>query len=382
MKTKFTYILYTTAFLVLASCNSNKNQTVEEETVPDIGNDTIQLSKVQFESSNMVLGTLQSLPFQQYVKTMGMIDVPPENKASISSYFEGTVKNLKLLPGEYVKRNQTLFTLENPEYVQIQQEYLEAKGQLTYLKSDYERQKTLAKEKVTSQKTFLKAESDYLVTKARFESIGKKLLLMNINPATLSLDNIRTTIAITSPIDGYVTNVNISTGAYLNPTEVAATVVNTEHLHLELNVFEKDLQKIQIGQPILFKIQNDNEAIYNAKVHIINKAVDPEKRTIGIHGHLSEEAEKIGLAPGMYAEASIVTNSVSKQALPSEAIVEMDGKNMVLVLQEKTDSGFSFLQKEVLLGDTHDNQTEILNVQDFNGNTQFLVRGAFNLITE
>lgn len=382
MKTKFTYILYTTAFLVLASCNSNKNQTVEEETVPDIGNDTIQLSKVQFESSNMALGTLQSLPFQQYVKTMGMIDVPPENKASISSYFEGTVKNLKLLPGEYVKRNQTLFTLENPEYVQIQQEYLEAKGQLTYLKSDYERQKTLAKEKVTSQKTFLKAESDYLVTKARFESIGKKLLLMNINPATLSLDNIRTTIAITSPIDGYVTNVNISTGAYLNPTEVAATVVNTEHLHLELNVFEKDLQKIQIGQPILFKIQNDNEAIYNAKVHIINKAVDPEKRTIGIHGHLSEEAEKIGLAPGMYAEASIVTNSVSKQALPSEAIVEMDGKNMVLVLQEKTDSGFSFLQKEVLLGDTHDNQTEILNVQDFNGNTQFLVRGAFNLITE
>lgn len=382
MKTKFTYILYTTAFLVLASCNSNKNQTVEEESVPDIGNDTIQLSKVQFESSNMALGTLQSLPFQQYVKTMGMIDVPPENKASISSYFEGTVKNLKLLPGEYVKRNQTLFTLENPEYVQIQQEYLEAKGQLTYLKSDYERQKTLAKEKVTSQKTFLKAESDYLVTKARFESIGKKLLLMNINPATLSLDNIRTTIAITSPIDGYVTNVNISTGAYLNPTEVAATVVNTEHLHLELNVFEKDLQKIQIGQPILFKIQNDNEAIYNAKVHIINKAVDPEKRTIGIHGHLSEEAEKIGLAPGMYAEASIVTNSVSKQALPSEAIVEMDGKNMVLVLQEKTDSGFSFLQKEVLLGDTHDNQTEILNVQDFNGNTQFLVRGAFNLITE
>lgn len=382
MKTKFTYILYTTAFLVLASCNSNKNQTVEEESVPDIGNDTIQLSKVQFESSNMALGTLQSLPFQQYVKTMGMIDVPPENKASISSYFEGTVKNLKLLPGEYVKRNQTLFTLENPEYVQIQQEYLEAKGQLTYLKSDYERQKTLAKEKVTSQKTFLKAESDYLVTKARFESIGKKLLLMNINPATLSLDNIRTTIAITSPIDGYVTNVNISTGAYLNPTEVAATVVNTEHLHLELNVFEKDLQKIQIGQPILFKIQNDNEAIYNAKVHIINKAVDPEKRTIGIHGHLSEEAEKIGLAPGMYVEASIVTNSVSKQALPSEAIVEMDGKNMVLVLQEKTDSGFSFLQKEVLLGDTHDNQTEILNVQDFNGNTQFLVRGAFNLITE
>ncbi|WP_053992373.1 efflux RND transporter periplasmic adaptor subunit [Mangrovimonas sp. TPBH4] len=381
MKTKLIIFIYT-SLLVMASCTSNKKEIPLEEANPNVDNGSIQLSKTQFKSSNMVLGQLQVQPFQQSVKAMGMIDVPPENKASISSYFSGTIKSIKLLPGEYVKRNQTLFTLENPQYVQIQQEYLEAKGQLSYLKSDYERQKALAQEKVSSQKSFLKAESDYLVTLATFESIAKKLTLMNIDPTSLSLDNIHTSIAITSPIDGYITKVNVTKGAYLNPSEVAATIVNTTHLHLELNVFEKELQKIKIGQPILFKIQDEDNSIYQAEVHLINKAVDPEKRTIAIHGHLSEEAEKIGFAPGMYIEAQIFTTSTSKPALPSEAIVETDGRHVVLMLHEKTDTGYTFLQKEVRPGMTDKNQTEILNAQDFKDDTQFLIKGAFNLIMD
>src|SRR5690606_36905728 len=146
----------------------------------------------------------------------GMIDVPPANRASISPYFGGYVKEIDLLTGQRVKKGQVLFTIENPEFVQMQQDFLEAKGELVYLSADYERQKSLSKDNVTSQKNFLKAQSDYTVTKVRFESLRKKLELMNINPNKLTIDNIRTKINVTSPIDGYVTKMDVTRGAYLN----------------------------------------------------------------------------------------------------------------------------------------------------------------------
>ena len=94
--------------------------------------------------------------------------------------------------------------------MQLQQEYLEAKSQLHYLESDYERQKNLVKDSVTSRKNFLKAESDFLSTQVKVESIGKKLMLMNISPSNLTFETIRSSISIPSPITGYITKININ----------------------------------------------------------------------------------------------------------------------------------------------------------------------------
>ena len=318
--------------------------------------------------------------FHQVVKANGMFDVPPENRASISSYYGGTVKNIQLLPGERVKKGQILFILENPDYVQLQQDFLEAKGQLTYLKSDYERQKNLVQDRVTSQKSYLKSESEYTVTRVRVESISKKLKLMNIDPNTLTIGNIHTTINIYSPINGYVTKVNITRGAYLNPSEVAITLVDTDHLHLELNIFEKDISKVDIGQPIRFRVQEDIGRQYEAVVHLVNKVVDPENRTIGIHGHLLNEKLSTKFNPGMYVEAEIYTTSESKKSLPQDAIVEVDGQYYVLVLESSSNGNYVFAQKEVKTGKSDNGYIEILNYQDFNINAEFLVNGAFKLI--
>src|SRR5690606_39046850 len=129
--------------------------------------------------------------FNTVVKANGMFAVPPQNQADVSAYFAGYVKDINLLPGNAVKPGQVLFTIENPEYVQVQQDFLEAQGRLSYLKSDYERQKELMTDNVTSKKVFLKAESDYTVTLAQFQSLKKRLSLMNINPNTLTGETIR-----------------------------------------------------------------------------------------------------------------------------------------------------------------------------------------------
>ncbi len=383
MKNEAFNYLIVASFLILSSCSSKTDAKIAEETATETtAGNTYELTKNQFQTSNMALGKLEMGSFHEVVKANGMIDVPPESRAEVSCYFGGTVKDIRLLPGERVKKGQVLFILENPDYVQMQQDFLEAKGQLVYLKSDYERQKNLAQDNVTSQKNYLKAEADYTVTRVKVEALSKKLSLMNIIPNTLTLENIRTTVAVLSPISGYITEVAISQGTFLNPSQLAVSIVNTDHVHLELNIFEKDLSKVHVGQPIQFRIQDEKSNEYKTTVHLVNKTVQSEKRTVGIHGHLADEKQAGKFNPGMYVEADIYTSSSSKLSLPQEALVEIEGKYYVLVLQNTMDDGYTFVKKEVTTGLSNNSQVEILNPQDFKENTEFLIRGSFNLVTE
>lgn len=384
MKKYFVNYLLIATMLAIASCSSKEEPLAasEEVNTPATNGENYLLNTTQFQSGKMQLGKLEMNTFHEMVKATGMFDMPPENRVSVSSYFGGTVKDIRLLPGEAVKKGQTLFILENPDYVQLQQDYLEAKGQLTYLKSDYERQKNLMQDKVTSEKNYLKAESDYTVTKVKVESLGKKLRLMNINPNTLNMENMQTTIHIYSPINGYVTQVDINRGIFLNPSQTALTVVDADHLHLELTIFERDLPKVKVGQAIQFNIQSDDTKQYEASVHLVNKSVDMESRKVAIHGHLSDESLASIFNPGMYVEADIFTTSISKFSLPKEAVIELDGQYFVLLLTNTTNDGYQFMRKEVRTGLSDNEAIEILNAKDFKEDAQFLVRGAFNLITE
>lgn len=368
------------AILALASCNSKEKSEVTNTDTTETTEDTdvITITENQFSSGNMLVGKITSQSFNTIVKANGMFAVPPENQADVSAYFAGYVKNISLLPGDAVRKGQTLFTIENPEYVQVQQDFLEAKGRLSYLKSDYERQKELMADNVTSKKNFLKAESEYTVTLAQYQSLKKRLSLMNINPNTLSGENIRSVISVPSPLTGYATTINATKGMYLNPSDVAVTVTNTDDLHIELKIFEKDLPMIKMEQPINVRLQNNMDKVYQGKVHLVNKTINAHDRTVNIHGDLVNESEAKLFAPGMYIEAEILTTSSEHPALPSEAVANIDNDFFVLVKED----GQTFRRVLVKVGTTNNGFTQILNADDFKINTEFLTKGAFNLITE
>lgn len=380
---KFIQIITVISVVLTGSCTTKTEPENTETAIENISDiHTVMLTTKQFQSSDMSTGKLELHQFHQTVQANGMLDVPPQNRVSVSAYFGGYIKEIRLLSGEEVRKGQTLFVLENPDFVQFQQDFLEAKAQLAYLKSDYERQKNLIQDNVTSQKNYLKAESDYMVTKVREQSLRKKLILMNIDPNTLDMSNMRTSINVHSPIDGFITSVHFSSGAFINPEEVAVTIINTNALLVSLNIFEKDLKSVQVGQEIRFRIQDDNSTEYQALVHLVNKTVDPEKRTVGIYGKLTDKLMAKKLNPGMYVEAEIYTSTESRKSLPKDAVVEANGKYYVLTLRNKSDSEYSFEQKEVTVGAANEDHIEILNASDFNESSEFLVKGAFNLITE
>lgn len=265
--------------------------------------DRIETSPIQ--TATAVVEALDT-PEDEAVNTIratGYIDVPPENRAKVSPYYSGFVKEVRVLPGQSVKKGEVLFTLENPEYLEIQQAYLEAKGQLDYLKTDYERQKQLADEKIASTKNFKQAESSYKVMQARYHSFKEQIRLMGFSLEEIEAGKLSTIISIKAPMNGNITSVSITKSQYADAMEVALELVNLEHIHLELEVFEKDALRIKEGQLITFKIPEVGAESYQGEVYLVGKSIDSHKRTVLVHGHIDDEVD--GLIPGMFMNAMI-----------------------------------------------------------------------------
>lgn len=360
----------------MVSCTSSKETDITEEAAPE--STLITVSAEQFSTNEMSLVSPKEAPFTKVIKTTGKVDVPPEYTAAISTYYAGYVRGIKLIEGEYVRKGQQLFTLENPEYVQMQQDFLEAKEQLEYLRSEYERQKTLAEENIASQKNYLKAKSDYGVTQTQYEALKKKLGLMGISTSSLNSSNLRSAIGINAPIAGYVSAINISQGKILSPNEVALMITNTDHLHVEMMVFENDILQVKEGQKINYKFAGSAKELAG-EVHLVSKAVTEGKNAISVHGHINKSVDLKNMYPGMFVEAEIVTNLQNHLALPENSIIDLDGRFYILVLKSNHKTEMTFSKKEVKI---LNRSNGMVQVEGLDANEQVLEKGAFDLITE
>jgi cobalt-zinc-cadmium efflux system membrane fusion protein len=379
MKRHIYTILTLSLTLALYSCGEQSNPTNLAEVESTAAMDKrIQITQAQFEQSNMILGTLEEKSFPNIVSVNGMIDVPPENRAVVNATMGGYIKTTSLLVGDVVRKGQVLVTLENPEFIRLQQEYMEVNEQLSYLKSEYDRQVSMKAENITSQKSYLKAESEYKTAVAKHTGLDRQLRMLNISPSSVRSGNISSVVSIYAPISGSITKVNISKGSYLSPATEILEIIDTDHIHLELSVFEKDIMKIKKGQEIDFKIPEASSDRYKAEVHLVGTSIE-ENRTIKVHGHLENE-EKTHFLTGMFINASIITDSAFAKAVPNEAVVEVDGVFYVLVLDQKEGDTYYFNQEEVKVKSSYNGFTVIENKSSFDSETKFLTQGAFNLI--
>ncbi len=372
-------LLLLLALVLTAYHNSEKESPLL--TSPEGRDDIVHLTKAQFENAKMEIGQLTEKPFAETVQTSGMIDVPPQSRAVISAFAGGYIKNTPLLVGNKVSKGQRLVTLENPEFITMQQNYLETAEQLSYLKSEYERQKIMFDEKITSQKSYLKAESEYRSNLARYNSLKKNLEMLNINPASVKAGNIVSAVNIYSPIDGNVTQVFVNTGTYVSPADKIMEIMNTDHIHLELKVFEKDLLQLKKEQEILFTVPEASKEVFKGEVHLVGTSIDPNTRIAMVHGHIDEKDEQ-NFTAGMFVEAQIVTGTSNQWALPENAVVEMEGKNYVLLIKNESAEEFEILPVEVKIGSTYNGFTAIGKSEEFKPETKFLTKGAFVLLKE
>jgi len=372
-------IILVSLLFSLYNCGNKENQTPKNE-VQETANEGIQISQAQFEQNKMTLGTLEEKEFPTVINVNGMIDVPPENRAVVSATMGGYIKTTPLLIGDVVKKGQLLVTIENPEFITLQQQYMEVKEQIGYLKAEFERQKTMVAENITSQKSFLKAESAYKTAVATYNGLRKQLTLLNISPTAVENGTITSVASVYAPISGSITKVNVTKGTYVSPATSILEIIDNDHIHLELSVFEKDIMQVKKGQEIDFKIPEASTETFKAEVHLVGTSI-ASNRTIKVHGHLENE-ESHNFLTGMFVDASIIINSSMAKAIPSDAIVKIENTSYVLVLDKKENDTYYFSQKEVIVDASYDGYSVIKNADDFSATTQFLTKGAFNLVGE
>ncbi|MCM4168210.1 hypothetical protein KCTC52924_03772 [Arenibacter antarcticus] len=378
------YILITTFILLnVTACGNqnNINNSPDLEGNEDQHETRIMVSKAQFEGENMALGNLVEKDFPLVVEVRGTIDVPPKNSAVISAFTGGYIKRTPLLIGDKVKKGDPLLSLENPSFIELQQEYMESVEQLVYLKSEFERQESLVEEKITSQKNFLRAESEYKRNLAMYNGLRKKLQMLNITPENVEKGHIVSQVTLYAPIDGSITKVNVTPGMYVSPSDEIMEIINTDHIHLELSVFEKDIMQIKKDQGIQFKIPEASEQMYNAEVYLVGTSIDMQSRTVKVHGHLHND-ENHSFAVGMFVEAGIITENKKFKALPDDSVITVDKKQFILVMVSQDNEGYAFEAKEVEIGESYNGFTAITDWGNVKDSDKVIVKGGFNLIGE
>ena len=359
--------------IVLFSCKESKT---EEALVKD--NKSIMVTVQQFKSSAMEIASPTEQDFEVTIKAAGKIDVPPQNRAKVTTFVGGNVKSTTLLVGDKVTKGEALLTLENTEFLDIQKDYLEVAEKIKYLKSEYERQKTLFDEKITSQKNYLKAESDYRVAKGMYQSLRAKLSLLNISPSNVEKGILTSIITIYSPMSGDIVVMNSNVGMHVAPSDTMLEIIETDHLHLELNVFEKDILKVKVEQDINFTVPEATKEVFHAKVHLVGKSIEGNDRTINVHGHLDDKMKQ-RLITGMFVEAAIVVDSKKGLAIPTEALITENNKNFVLLLYEEKNNSYFFKKVAVKIGEKSEKYVEIISSDQIDSSSKILIKGVFDM---
>ena len=377
-------VYLTTALLVFLLFACKQGAEKPAEIAPEaLQEGRILITQTQFESNGMALGSAKKMEFPEVIRVSGSIDVPPENRVIISAVYGGFVKKISLLEGDSVRKGQVVITLENPEFLKLQQEYLEIRERLPYLKSEFERQEILFKEKISSEKLYLRARSEYFTAMAQNKSLEAQLELLGVRPDALDAGEMRSVISMHTPISGKVTRVNVRTGAYVSPATAIMEIVNNQHIHLELMVFEQDINRIRKEQAIRFQIPEISDRVREGSVYLIGNTVD-EKRTVKVHAHVREE-DLEELMVGMFVQADILTgtrdadsgNLPSYWALPEEAIVSGENGSYILVLETSDEQGYTLRKQPVEVGITSGGFTALTDPGTLDAKDQVLTRGAF-----
>jgi len=367
----------------LNSCNNRDSKPVADpkavEVVPD---NIVELRDDQIKLAGIQTGSIEMRSVSNTLKVNGIISVAPQNQATVCMPLGGFIKSTTLLPGNAVTRGQTLAVIENQDFVDIQQNYIEAKNKLVYAEAEYNRHTDLYKDDVYSEKNVQQVTVDYKNLKASVRSLEQKLLLIGINPGQLNEDNISNTVNLVSPIKGFLKAVNVNIGKFVSSTDVLFEIVNSDKLFLELTLFEKDVDKVALGQKIKFFINNETE-VHEAIISQTGKSVSDDK-TFRVYGTVTSSCKNV--LPGMYVNALIEESDIKVTALPSAAVVSFDDKDYIFIFEKNKEEAGKAMSEyqiiEVKKGVTSSGYTEITLPDGFDFNTaKVVIKGAYNLLS-
>ena len=330
-----TYIISILAAITISlnSCNhkdpSHDNHEGHEQKENLVPEGVILLNEKQRMALDLKLGPIQKRNLTTVVKTNGELEVSPESIAEITAFIGGNVKEIKVFHGDKVIRGTTLAVLEHPDYITLQEEFAEVANKVEYLEQEYQRQKKLFENEIGAGKDYQRVKSEYNTVKARYSGLRSRLEMLNLHAQSIREGNIYKSIPIKAPISGYVNEVNIRVGSFVDAQTRMFTITDNNAIHADFLVYEKDVHLIQKGQKIHFTVSNNPGKELLATIFAMGKEFEPNTRAVHIHAKLNQNPGN--LIPGMYITGHIHTNETYTQTLPESAVVSEGTKSYIFI---------------------------------------------------
>lgn len=379
-KMKYNILYIVAVCLAMNACNNHtdppEGKLSNELPKPELTITQVQFSDEQMKAIDLKLGQVERKNLTTTLKINGKLSLPPQHQAQVSMLIGGVVKNIYVQEGEFVNAGKVLAIITNADIIKDQQDYLENMANLTYLEKEYQRQKSLRDDDINAGKIYQQAQRELQIAQSRRATIKSKLGQLGIDVNNLSAQNIHTSLAVLSPISGYIQKINISMGKFADANATLFEIVDNRYLHLDLKVFEKDLHKIKEGQQITFNDANDVTHSHPATIFAINKAFESNEQAVLVHAEMNEVTET--LLPGMYVEARVKINNLETDALPSEAIVNNGDEHFIFIESSKN----TFQQIKVNIGASDIGYTEIIPIDELKPNAKVVIKGAYYLLSE
>lgn len=408
------YLIITMAVLlsstILISCGSKndteaKKEATHEEEGHEENANTTSLSQEQMKSIGLELGKIEEKELTATLKTNGVLKVPNQNRASVNSVYSGVIRSLSVQPGNFVSKGQVIATISNPEFVQVQSDYLSVNAKIGLAELEVKRQKELNAGNAGALKNLQAAETELRTLRTAKSTYAQQIQLMGINPATLSNGKLVSVLAVRSPINGVVSSVKVQMGSYIDVSMPVAEIVDNSQLHLDLFVYEKDMPKLKNNQLIHFTLTNNPGKEYDAQIYSLGSSFEGESKAVTVHAKV--QGDKTGLIDGMTITAAISLEKQTRPAVPSEAIVTVAGQDYIFMLtdahaenehgeknagdvkhpateehNDKTESDMTFEKIPVAKGTTDIGYTEITLLKEIPKDAKVVVKGAFFVLAK
>tara|TARA_R100000005_G_scaffold95824_1_gene79005 strand:- start:4646 stop:5875 length:1230 start_codon:yes stop_codon:yes gene_type:complete len=343
----------------------------------------LHLLDMKFESLNIKVDTLPDKSLSGVVEANGQLEVPPQHKATVTAILGANVTSIKVIEGDKVNKGQVLAYLSHPNLTKIQTDYVRAYSQLQFLEKENKRQKRLYEEEVGSGKTYQQIQADYQAMKGEVKGYEVQLRQLSLNVEKVQSGDIYQYVPVVSPIDGYIEKVEVQIGQYVDPQKGMFMIVNNDHIHADLMVFEKDIYKVKKGQTISFTVESVPGATLTAKIYSVGKQFEQNPKAVHVHAEIDQKEDF--LIPGMYINGKIKTSNNSVKALPESALIEEEGKPYIFIVETHQEDGkteWTFRPIEVRTGISDDGWVEIKLLESLPKNTQVAWNNAYYLISE
>lgn len=387
MKNQIIYIL-TLAVLVAAftgcgskSTNPNSDEKAEEGHAEEsVG--AVHLSQLKFNSLEFKIDTLPLRALSGVVEANGQLEVPPQHEATVTAILGANITSIKVIEGDKVRKGQVLAYLSHPNLSQLQTNYIKAYSRFQYLEKEMQRQKRLYEEEVGSGKAYQETVAEYQGMKGEVKGYEVQLRQLSLNVSKVQTGEIYQNVPVVSQIGGYIEKVKVQIGQFVDPQSEMFMIVNTEHIHADLMVFEKDVSKVKEGQMVSFTVESVPEKRLEAEIYSVGKKFEQNPKAVHVHAEIKNKEDF--LIPGMYINGKIHTTGRKVFALPSEAIIEEEGKPYIFVAQppEGDESEWKFAPIEIRTGITDEGWVEIKLLEELPEGAKVAWNNAYYLISE